>query len=185
MTTRTNQKLRTRAAIVTAARELIRGGGDITMAVVAKDALVSEATAYRYFPDLVSLLDEALIGVRDSAPRAISASDDPVERVAAATEDLLRETLAHQGAVRAIIAATITRPASAGSRPVRRFTLIDQALAGLPEPVVAQLRRDLAVVMSAEALFILTDLCGLPPEEAITSAISTARTLTQAALRNR
>jgi hypothetical protein len=48
---------------------------------------------------------------------------------------------------------------------------------------LAQLKRDLAVVMSAEALFALTDLCRLPPADAIASAVHTARTLTAAALR--
>ena len=53
-----------------------------------------------------------------------------------------------------------------------------------PDPeVLAQLKRDLAVVMSAEALFVLTDLCRLPPADAIASAVHTARTLTAAALR--
>ena len=56
---RVNQKARTRAAIVAAARDLARGGAEITMPAVAQAALVSEATAYRYFPDLVSLLLEA------------------------------------------------------------------------------------------------------------------------------
>jgi len=36
--------------------------------------------------------------------------------------------------------------------------------------------------ISAEALFILTDLCGLSPEDAIASAVHAARTLTQAAI---
>jgi hypothetical protein len=46
---------------------------------------------------------------------------------------------------------------------------------------LAQLKRDLAVTVSAEALFTLTDLCGLGPEEAIASAAETAATLTAAA----
>jgi AcrR family transcriptional regulator len=59
---RANQKLRTRNAIVRAATDLMRTGRDITMLEVAKAALVSEATAYRYFPDLTSLLREAMDG---------------------------------------------------------------------------------------------------------------------------
>ena len=46
-----------------------------------------------------------------------------------------------------------------------------------------QLKRDLAVVVSAEALFTLTDLCGLDPQAAIASAVHTAATLTESALR--
>ena len=41
---------------------------------------------------------------------AVADSTDPVERVGYATEVLLRGVLARQGAVRAMIAAAITRP---------------------------------------------------------------------------
>ena len=73
-----------------------------------------------------------------------------------------------------MIAGSITRPEVAARRPGHRFGLIDDALAPLVRRVgpaaLAQLRRDLAVVMSAEALFILTDLYGLAPDEAVASA---------------
>ena len=189
-TGRVNQKERTRRAIVQAARDLIRGGGEVAMPAVAKSALVSEATAYRYFPDLASLLNEALAGVWPSPETAlepVARSGDPVERIGYATEVLLRHVLAYQGGVRAMIAATITRPAMAAIRPGYRFGLIDHALRPLAghgtagAAALAQLKRDLAVVVSAEALFTLTDLCGLPPEDAIASAVHTARALTEAA----
>ena len=48
-TGRVNQKLRTRMTIVEACREVIRSGGPVTMPAVARAALVSEPTAYRYF----------------------------------------------------------------------------------------------------------------------------------------
>ena len=185
MSSRVNQKERTRQAIVAATRELIRTSGEVTMPAVAKSALVSEATAYRYFPDLASLLREALAGVWPSPETAlapVAGSDDPVERVGCATEALLRHVLAYQGAVRAMIAATITRPDQAAMRPGHRFGLIDEALRQEADTAgLAQLKRDLAVVVSAEALFTLTDVCGLSPEDAIASAVRTARALTQAA----
>src|SRR5260370_7358230 len=67
-TGRANQKKRTRMAIVDACREIISSGGPVTMPEVARSALVSEATAYRYFPDLISLLNEALPGVWPPPP---------------------------------------------------------------------------------------------------------------------
>jgi AcrR family transcriptional regulator len=186
---RVNQKLRTRNAILYAAAELMRTGSEVTMLEVAKAALVSEATAYRYFPDLASLLQEAMAGQMPTpaeALRGVVDSRDPVERVAAATEHLLRLVLTYQGATRAMIAATITRPSTATTRPGLRFGLIDHALSPLEDVLdagrLAQLKNDLAVVISAEALFCLTDLCGLAPEDAIASAVHTATTLTRAAL---
>jgi len=186
---RVNQKLRTRTAILRAAVELMRTGGEVTMLEVARAALVSEATAYRYFPDLASLLQEAMADEMPDPREAlagVAATADPVTRIAAATDHLMRLVLARQGAIRAMIAATITHPATADKRPGLRFGLIDYALAPIDttlEPaVLAQLKNDLAVVVSAEALFCLTDLCGLPPEAAIASAVHTASTLTRAAL---
>lgn len=191
LTGRVNQKTRTRMAIVGAARELMRQGQPVTMPAVAQSALVSEPTAYRYFPDLLSLLTEAFAELwpdPEQAMQPVAGSADPAERVAHAAEFLLRHVLAYQGAVRAMIAATITRPELAYARPGLRFGLIDHALAPLRDTLAvtdpgtfSQLRRDLAVVVSAEALFTLTDLCGLTPEQAIASAASTARTLTAAA----
>jgi AcrR family transcriptional regulator len=191
---RTNQRLRTRAAIVDAAKDLILTGKEITMREVAKSALVSEATAYRYFPDLLSLLREALADVFWPQPAEAMApvadSTDAVERIGHATEFLLRRVLAMQGAVRAMIAATITRPETTTARPAHRLGLIDYALAPLNQPparidpaALVQLTRDLTVIVSAETLFTLTDLCGLSADEAIASAVRIAQTLTQAAIR--
>ncbi len=189
---RVNQKQRTRAAIVAAARDLITGSAEITMPAVAQAALVSEATAYRYFPDLVSLLREAVDGTWPSPEQALASVEhnaDVVERIGVATERLLRHVLAYQGAVRTMIAASVVRPQAAGIRPGYRFGLIDQALAPLENTLgeqvpeaFRQLKQDLAIVVSAEALFILTDLCGLSPDEAIASAVRSARTITTAAV---
>jgi AcrR family transcriptional regulator len=192
MTGRANQRLRTRTAIVTAAAGLSRTGREVTMPQVAEAALVSEATAYRYFPDLVGLLREAIADQLPSAEEAlapVAGSADVVERVAAATEFLLRHVLARQGVVRAMIGATIARPAEAAARPALRFGLIEYALAPAAEgpmapdaAALAQLRNDLAVIISAEALFTLTDLHGLDPEAAVAGIVRTASTLTRARL---
>lgn len=191
-TGRANQKRRTRTAIVDECREVIRSGEVVTMPKVATSALVSEATAYRYFPDLVSLLTEALEGMWPSPAEMlepVASSVDPVERVAFACETLLRGVLAYEGGVRAMISATITRSEMAAARPGLRFGLIDLALAPLDGTLgsadpdrFAQLRRDLALVLAAEALFALIDLCQLSPDDAIASAVQTAITLTESAL---
>jgi hypothetical protein len=101
----------------------------------------------------------------------------------------MRHILSRQGVVRALIAATITRPGQAHVRPGLRFGLIDSALAplegtlGVADPAaLAQLKHDLAVVVSAEALFTLTDACHLDDQEAIANIKHTAATLTRAAL---
>jgi AcrR family transcriptional regulator len=188
---RANQKARTRAAILEACGELVRSGAEVSMPEVAARAMVSEATAYRYFPDLISLLQEALEGLWPAPQQAlgpVADSRDPAQRVAFACEYLLRGVHAYQGAVRAMISHTITAPEQAGTRPGIRFGLIDYALAPfeahpwrLAPAAMTRLKQDLAVVVSAEAFFVLTDLCGLAPDDAIASAARTAAVLTTAA----
>ena len=189
---RVNQKLRTRMAIIQAAAELAGTGREVTMPEIARLALVSEATAYRYFPDLASLLSEVIADLLPNADEALEAAtdpEDPAARIAAVTEFLLRHVLSRQGVVRTLIAASIIRPGQPHARPGLRFGLIEHALAPLDDSPLAaerpadlaQLKRDLAVVISAEALFSLIDLHGLDPEQAIASIVHTATTLTRAA----
>jgi AcrR family transcriptional regulator len=192
---RVNQKRRTYNAILHAAGELIRAGGPVTMPEVAKAALVSEATAYRYFPDLATLLQKAMAEQQPDPAEALSSLSgvsDPVRRVAVATEHLLRHVLTFQKGVRATIAATIGDPAEAvTTRRGLRFALIEQALqpwaARLADddPILVQLKLELAVVVGAESLFCLLDQCGLAPDEAIASVVHTAVTLTRAAVATR
>jgi AcrR family transcriptional regulator len=189
---RTNQKARTQRAIVEACVGLIRQREPVTMPEVAKAAKVSEATTYRYFPDLASLLAKALAEDWPTPTEALApveASKDPVERVAFATRFLLQGVAERQVVVRSMISAALVQPELSGrARPGIRFGLIEHALApflDVFEPadreLLAQLRLDLAVVLSAEALFCLTDLCGLSVGDAIDSAEKTAKTLTSAA----
>jgi AcrR family transcriptional regulator len=188
------QKERTRAAIITAVRRLILDGAAITMLGAATAAGVSEATAYRHFPDLPSLLREAFAGLWPDIPQALAAAGDYAdvpERVAQATDFLLRNVVKMQGAVRVMIASTITRDDVTFPRPGKQFGLIDVAVAPLERGPAAmepgrltQLKLDLAVIMSAEALFTLTDLAGLAPHDAIASVVHTARTITEAAIQS-
>src|ERR1700761_8860382 len=115
---RARQKERTRRAIVDACRELIRSGAEVAMPRVAEKAMVSEATMYRYFPDLISLIREALAGLWPDPAQALApveASRDPAERVAFACEHLLRGVHAYEGSVRAAISHTITAPGTANA----------------------------------------------------------------------
>jgi hypothetical protein len=87
-----------------------------------------------------------------------------------------------------VAVATITRTEGAASQPGIRFGPIDAALAPLYETLtttdphlVAQLKRGLAAMLSAEAMSSLIDLCGLTSDDAITSLVRTSTTATDAA----
>jgi AcrR family transcriptional regulator len=187
-----DRKRRTQAALIGACRDLIVSGGDVSMPIVAQAAGVSEATAYRHFPDLVSLVNEALADLWPAPAEAlapVAASTDPAARISFACEFLLRRVVAYEGSVRSVIAATITDPASVPNRPGFRFGLIDQALDPVIKPGsataergLAQLKQDLAAVISAEAFFTLTDLCRLSADDAIASLVRTSQTITRTAV---
>ena len=189
---RVNQKRRTRAAIIAACQGLITAGADISMSAVASAALVSEPTAYRYFPDLASLLEEALAGIEPDPAASVAAgtdSGDPVDRVAYAAEVLARLVIERQAAIRVLMSNSIVHGTARAVRPGYRFALIDQALAPLSSrqprldgATFEHLRRGLAVVISAEAVLTLIDLYGLDPEEAVGSVVHTARLITKATL---
>ncbi|SRR5712691_8530840 len=187
------RKSRTRAALVQACRQLISTGADVSMPAVSELSGVSEATAYRHFPDLVSLVNEAL---RDLWPTSqvalapIAHVTDPVQRIGFACDFLLRRVHAYQGSVRAVIAATVTRPSTVPTRPGLRFGLIDAALdpalsahrGPAASTRITQLKIDLSAVVSAEALFSLTDLRQVSLDEAIASLCRTAETITRVAV---
>jgi AcrR family transcriptional regulator len=189
---RANQRERTRRGIVDACRTLIESGGDVTMPLVAQQALVSEATAYRYFPDLPSLVRVAVSGLWPTAEVAlqpVAHLSDPVDRVAFAADALLRRVLAYQGSTRAMIADTITQPGRAQERPRIRFGFIDEALdpvaehSGISESGLVNLKRQLSVVISPESLFALIDSADCSDDEAISCIVDMARLLTAAASR--
>src|SRR6478672_5679380 len=95
---RRNQKERTRRAIVAAAARLIEEGTLPSTAEVAEAALVSPATAYRYFPDRLSLLAAALrdasVGLADRFQPDLDDREDPVDRIDTATAAFLDRVLA-------------------------------------------------------------------------------------------
>ncbi len=78
-----------------------------------------------------------------------------------------------------------------GARPGHRIELIESALAPLSvhdnDAVgsrLGHLRNDLAVVVSAEALFTLVDLKAMTPDGAVASVIAAARRLVAEAIRD-
>src|SRR6476659_7922357 len=89
-TGRVNQKLRTRAALVTAAGELLAKGVTPTVAQAAEAALVSRTTAYRYFPPQGSLLTELAVTLDVADVEGLVArplgDDTAIERVLAVLE---------------------------------------------------------------------------------------------------
>jgi AcrR family transcriptional regulator len=195
---RQNQKERTRRAIVSAAVTLIQAGRLPSISEVADEALVSPATAYRYFPDQLSLLGAALrdgsAGMGEGFQPGIPDSADPVERVDRATDAFLGRIVDREPLVRAVMALSLLRSVDGAMpreeavavRPGFRRAWIDEALRpaqGDIDPATLRLLKlALGVVMGPEALVALEDTLGVESAEAIDVCRWMARTLTSAAL---
>jgi AcrR family transcriptional regulator len=193
---REKQKLRTRRALVAAARDLVGQGRLPSVADVAEAALVSPATAYRYFPDQLSLLraaaGDALPPAAEISTPAHDETVDPEERIARATEAFLRLVLKQEALVRAVMALSLlqsveapgNRRESVAIRPGYRMAWIAEALAPLEgkiDPAVLHRLTDaLAIVVSSEALVALEDVRGLDADMAVATCVWAARTLVRA-----
>ena len=193
---RVNQKERTRRAIVAAAAELIGAGVIPSVSRAAEEALVSPATAYRYFPDQQSLIAaaaaDAPASMADWSVPQLSSGSDPVARAEEATRGLVGRIRQREPLVRAVmgtsllrsIDTTAPREEATAMRPGFRRAWIEAVL----EPCVATLRAEdrrlltlaLGVCISSEALIALEDVMGTEPDEALDVLAWMARTLTHA-----
>lgn len=163
------------------------------MPVVAEKALVSEATAYRYFSDLQTLIREALTELwptADEMMKPVASETDPGERIAYAAAQLLQRVVRFEGSTRAMIAATIARSEHVvRERPGYRFGLIDLALDPVADRLaggadeLSELKRRLGVIISPESVFTLIDFYGLAADQAVATVADLARTLAVLATR--
>lgn len=176
---RSNQRNRTRKDLLQAASRLIKQGRKPSLEEVAEEALVSRATAYRYFQNIESLMLEAAIDVAVPEPESLfdeGSPTDPVarlERVDVALQDTI---LANEIPLRLMLASSleaIARGMSEGDVPVRqnrRAPLIEAAL----EPARTQfgakpleiLRQALSLVIGTEAMVVCKDVLQLDETEA-------------------
>lgn len=180
---RANQKERTRAALVAAAKDLARAGGSPSVAEAAEHARVSRATAYRYFPTQESLLLE----VGDVSPAVATieemlgqfTGDDPQERLAALLDKfgpiVVAEEVALRTALRVYLDTWLEARRSGDTAPKvregRRMRWLDTVL----EPVRRQLtkaqwrrlRAALALTLSIDALVVMKDVAQLDDDEAL------------------
>lgn len=196
---RINQKRRTRAAIVTAAADLLRRGQTPTVAEVADAALVSRATAYRYFPSQEYLLAEAALestrGDVDEILSTVECNDDPTLRLDAVVRALQRKTLEQEAGFRALLRLSLEQPFERtdglepgvpGRRGARRLDWIEQALAPVWDGLDAETRRRLlgalSLCMGIEAVVVLRDICGYSANEAIETSAWAAHAILQSGL---
>ncbi|MCL4221161.1 MAG: TetR/AcrR family transcriptional regulator [Phycisphaerales bacterium] len=191
---RTNQRRRTRKDLLSAATQLMKSGRTPTMDEVAEAAMVSRATAYRYFPSIEALLVEAPLDGQTPEPGALFQGDDstdPVARVDKAEAALHEMVCRNEAPLRMMLAASLERSAREGADDVpvrqnRRTALIEAALAPvrdrLSDEAYERLCLALATLFGIEAMVVFRDVLGVDEETARSVKSWAARTLVQAAL---
>ncbi|MGZ8312157.1 MAG: TetR/AcrR family transcriptional regulator [Allosphingosinicella sp.] len=175
---RPNQKSRTRKDLLRAAHRLMKDGRSPTLDEVAEEALVSRATAYRYFPGVEALLVEAALDVAMPTGEELFADDvsaDPVDRLRradAAVHDMIR---ANEPALRRMLIHSLQRSLDGGdgdtpARQNRRSPVIEAALAPARQRLTPaahdRLSKALALVIGTESRIVFRDVLNLPDDEA-------------------
>lgn len=176
---RSNQKRRTRKDLLQAAARLLKQGTTPSLEDVAAEAMVSRATAYRYFPSIEALLVEAPLDIALPEAEEVLApapADDPVARlelVDAAFERMIAE---NEAPLRLMLAHSMQRALKAAdegdlpARQNRRSPMIEAAL----EPARKQFRPAelkllnlaLGVVIGTESMIAFKDVLQLDEAEA-------------------
>ena len=192
---RINQKRRTRRAIIEAASNLVRAGQQPSVAEAAEAALVSKATAYRYFPTQHSLLQEVGYEAIHPSARSLLAGapvDDPQARFETVLRAITRQMTSDEALFRTVMKVTQERWLESTVRgeqdPVvregRRLEHIDAAIeplqGNLDSETLARLRCGLALVLGIEPIVILKDVCGLDSAETLKVLEWVGKTLIEA-----
>lgn len=176
-TGRINQKKRTREALLKAARRLLQQQKSLTIEAVAQEALVSRATAYRYFSDVDVLAQEAVISTGLPEVEHILNQlppGSPAERLARCQELTWDLNERMEPEFRKFLSLAVLKninPASSQElRGNRRQELIARILEPIKENYKAETYRNLELslcvfVFSIEALLVMKDVCRLDGQE--------------------
>jgi AcrR family transcriptional regulator len=191
---RPNQRKRTRKDLLEAASRLMQRGAKPSLEEIAEEALVSRATAYRYFPSLEALLLEASLDV--ALPQAselfgLDPSRDALARLLKVDTAMHDMVLANAAPLRMFLAHSLERSVRGERdsdlplRQNRRSPLIEAAI----EPARAEFDPDaplgqaLALIIGTEAMVTLQDVLQLDDAEARAVKAWAIRALVEAARR--
>jgi AcrR family transcriptional regulator len=189
-TGRTAQKMRTRNALIDAARALIVSGVTPTVEDAATAASISRTTAYRYFTNQHDLLIAAYPEIesrsllRDNPPDTVEARLDMVVR------EYLQNTIDNEAAFRAALRLSLdphgVHREELLLRQGRVIAWLKDALeplhGHLPEQAIERLVYAIRAAAGVEALVWLCDIAGLSRDEAKDLMIWSAQALLRSAL---
>lgn len=171
---RRNQKTRTRAALIEAARTLLQEGRMPTVEETAAAASISRPTAYRYFPNQRLLLAAAHPQITRASLLGEHAPSDPIARLELVSLEITRFLVEHETALRAALHVSLDSSHARddlGLRVGRRLRWVEDALkplrATLPRGEFRKLTLGVATNLGIEALVWLTDVADLSRDDAL------------------
>lgn len=187
---RTQQKARTRAAMVAATRQLLGEGLTPTVEQAAERAQVSRTTAYRYFPNQRALLIASYPQLDAASLLGPDAPADVGARLELVTEQIAGQVIEYESELRAMLRLSLeSPPPDRAALPLRRgraIGWIEDALSPLRERLTTAELRRLALAIRAtlgiEAFVWLTDVAGLSRDDAVELMRSSAHALLRSAL---
>ncbi len=189
-TGRTGQKLRTRQALLAAARALMARGEPVSVVAAAEEAGISRATAYRYFAAAETLTMEAVLDGAFAGPaEVVGDARDARERVHRVRRYLSEATRRNERAFRLFLAKALEASAQEHAPQVRggrRLPMYELAL----EPVRSRMTPEafstlvhaLSGATGLEAYLALRDVCRLDEAEADRICMATAEAILDAML---
>jgi AcrR family transcriptional regulator len=187
---RTQQKQRTRNALVRAARDLVARGVAPTIEDAAEAASISRTTAYRYFPNQRSLLAAAHPETETTSLLPANPPTDAEARLDLVIKEFTRLIVDTESQQRTMLRLSLEAdPSELAGLPLRQgraIAWIEEALEPLRADMSdAKLRRLVHAIRSAtgiEALVWLTDVAGLSRKQAGALMRWSARALCRAAV---
>ena len=172
---RTKHQARTRKGLLEAALRLSADGRKPTLEEIAEEALVSRATAYRYFSSIDALLTEASLHMAfpDAEHVFDPGNDDPVHRLEQADAAVAEMIRGYEPSLRLMVSTAVRRPLETNELPARqnrRLPLIESALAPVRDEIdpktFSRLAAALSLVIGTEAMLVFKDVLRLDDREA-------------------
>ena len=186
---RTQQKLRTRNALIAAARELVAQGASPTVEDAAAASSISRTTAYRYFRNQAELLAAAHPEIQRRSLLPADAPSDAAGRLDAVVREITRMVVDTEPQQRTMLRLSLEPKTTREPlllRQGRAIGWIQEALEPLRSQLSnAELRRLVLAVRTTvgiEALVWLTDVAGLSRDEAVKTMRWSAGALLRATL---
>ena len=186
---RTNQKLRTRNALLDAARALIAKGVAPTVEDAAAAAVISRTTAYRYFKNQAELIAAAHPEIHVASLLPARAPADAEARLDIVVKEVTRQIVANEAQHRTMLRLSLEEGRDRDSLVLRQGRVIgwledalEPARAKLGKAHLRRLVLAIRASIGIEALVWLTDIARLSREEATRNMQWSARALLRAAL---